>query len=235
MTTNPDPKPSIPPIDFGKLSAPFPPDRVSWRVGSTTQDKQKGMALAYIDARDVMGRLDDVCGPGGWQCRYLAVGTKTSCEIGVRINYEWVWKADGAGDTDFEGDKGAFSDAFKRAAVKWGVGRYLYDVESPWVHVEPMGKSFRIKESEFARLRAMLGKVEPSVANPMPTISPAQAMREWVIKAEREIMALQNSKACDNWAMCNGRTLARLKAISEADYNFLMNKLTSQQAKWLAA
>jgi hypothetical protein len=46
--------------DIRALFAPFPPGRVSWRVGSTTQDKKRGMALAYIDARDVMDRLDAV-------------------------------------------------------------------------------------------------------------------------------------------------------------------------------
>ena len=50
---------------FDKLAEPFPPDAISWRVGSTTQDKSKGMALAFIDARDVMDRLDLVCGPAG--------------------------------------------------------------------------------------------------------------------------------------------------------------------------
>jgi hypothetical protein len=48
---------------FERLAEPFPADAVSWRVGSTTQDKSKGMALAYLDARDVMDRLDLVCGP----------------------------------------------------------------------------------------------------------------------------------------------------------------------------
>ena len=56
--------------DFRRLTAPFDPARVSWRVGSTNKDKTRGMALAYIDARDVMDRLDDVCGPEGWQRRY---------------------------------------------------------------------------------------------------------------------------------------------------------------------
>ena len=44
------------------LKEPFDPRIVSWRVGSTSKDKTKAMALAYIDARDVMKRLDDVMG-----------------------------------------------------------------------------------------------------------------------------------------------------------------------------
>ena len=78
-------------IDIKALTAPFPPDRVSWRVGSTTADRKRGMALAYIDARDVMDRLDEVCGPENWQCRYPHANGKTVCEIGIRINGEWIW------------------------------------------------------------------------------------------------------------------------------------------------
>ena len=48
----------------------------------------------------------------------------------------WIAKSDGAGSTDVEGDKGGISDAFKRAAVKWGIGRYLYDLDAPWVPCE---------------------------------------------------------------------------------------------------
>lgn len=144
---------------LGKLFEPFPPERVSWRVGSTTQDKSKGMALAYIDARDVMHRLDDVCGPANWQCRYTHAETKTICEIGIKIGDEWVWKANGAGDTDYEQEKGAMSDAFKRAAVLWGIGRYLYDLDSPWVEVEQKGKTFVIRNSpeNKGKLNAALG------------------------------------------------------------------------------
>src|SRR4051812_47476423 len=99
--------------DLGaRLKAPFDPARVSWRVGSTTGDKAKGMALAYIDARDVMERLDEVCGIEGWQCSYPHANGKTVCSISILTDDDrWVSKADGAGDTDFEAEKGALSDA----------------------------------------------------------------------------------------------------------------------------
>ena len=32
-----------------------------------------------------------------------------------------------------EAEKGRISDAFKRAAVHWGVGRYLYNLPNVWV------------------------------------------------------------------------------------------------------
>lgn len=142
---------------FDKLSAPFAPDRVSWRVGSTNADKTKGLALAYIDARDVMDRLDNVVNPLNWQDRYEVHGPKTVCYLSIRFGDEWITKADAAGDTDVEAEKGAISDAFKRAAVKWGVGRYLYDLESPWVEVESRGRSHIIKKGEYARLQRLLG------------------------------------------------------------------------------
>lgn len=142
---------------FDRLAAPFDVERVSWRVGSTTQDKTKGMALAFIDARDVMERLDLVCGPHGWQNRYSHANGKTVCDLALKVDGEWIWKADGAGDTDYEAEKGALSDAFKRAAVRWGVGRYLYDLPAPWVAVEAKGpKTVIIKDSEYAKLRQLL-------------------------------------------------------------------------------
>ena len=92
------------------------------------------MALAYLDARDVMDRLDDACGPSNWQSRYNETPKgRVLCELGIRFDGEWVWKSDGAGDTAVEGEKGGISDALKRAAVHWGIGRYLYRLESVWV------------------------------------------------------------------------------------------------------
>lgn len=154
-----------------RLSAPFPPDRISWRVGSTTKTKDKGMALAYIDARDVQDRLDEACGPGGWECEHYAIGTKTACKIGILIGDRVVWRSDGAGDTDVEGEKGAFSDAFKRAAVKWGVGRYLYDMDSPWVEIEQKGNSYAFTPAAMARLRGQ----KPPAPTPSPAAAPTSA------------------------------------------------------------
>lgn len=147
---------------FDRLSAPFPPEIVSWRIGSMSRDKTKARALAYIDARDVMNRLDEACGSDGWQCDYLPMPNGTTCcRIGIRVIRtteqlsftEWVWRANGAGNTDVEAEKGSYSDAFKRAAVLWGVGRYLYGIDSPWVKVNEWKQ---IADDELPRLRALL-------------------------------------------------------------------------------
>lgn len=146
---------------YEKLAAPFPAEAISWRVGSTNGDKTKGMALAYIDARDAQDRLNAVCGPFGWQCKHEVSGDKrVTCHVGIRDpeTKEWVWKSDGAGETDYEGEKGSYSDSFKRACVKWGVGRYLYDLDSPWVAVEQRGKTFVIPEGSQRTLTDKLKK-----------------------------------------------------------------------------
>lgn len=118
-----------------------PPDEIRWRDGQRqhagdcprqkTADGKCPLGhkqLAYIDARYVMGVLDTLIGPENWQ-RLHKSGPATTVLCGIAINIEgtgWVEKWDGAGETDIEGEKGAVSDSFKRAAVSWGIGRDLY-------------------------------------------------------------------------------------------------------------
>lgn len=145
-------------MNLSDLHLPFPATEIEWRVGSTNGEKTKGLALAYLTARHVMERLDAVCGPENWQDRYEFHGPRTVCYLSIRVGAEWVTKADGAGDSDVEAEKGAISDALKRAAVKWGIGRYLYDLGNIWVDLEPAGRSVRIKQGEFAKLQSALLK-----------------------------------------------------------------------------
>lgn len=153
------------------LHKPFPANEIEWRVGSTNADKTRGLALAYLTARHVMERLDEVCGAENWQDRYEFHGTRTVCYLSIKIGDQWVTKADGAGDSDVEAEKGAISDALKRAAVKWGIGRYLYSLASPWVEVEAFGRSVKIKASEYGKLaKLMEGATEPEEPPQAPPI-----------------------------------------------------------------
>jgi hypothetical protein len=124
-----------------QLKKPFDPRLIHWRVGATNARSNggkpsKGIALAYINARDVMKRLNDVVGID-WQCRYPYQGC---CEIGLRIDGEWLWRSNGAGETDVEGEKGQYSDAFKRAGTMWGIGTYLYYLPNVWVDLNDRGQ-----------------------------------------------------------------------------------------------
>lgn len=112
-----------------QLKKPFPSNRISWRIGQVMEWKTGKVAklLAYIDARDVMDRLDEVFGIGGWSDSYTKIGDGWVCEISAKIGGEWITKQDGAEETQVEAQKGGISDAFKRAAVKFGVGRFLYE------------------------------------------------------------------------------------------------------------
>lgn len=117
-----------------QLKNPFEAKFVKWRVGRTSKDKTKATALAYLDAREVMKRLDDVCGVGGWQTKFTEINNGFICELSLRMpNGEWVTKSDAADQTDIEAVKGGASSALKRAAAVWGVGRYLYYLPSVWV------------------------------------------------------------------------------------------------------
>jgi len=134
------------------LSEPFSPEAIDWRVGATNSEKTKGIALAYLQARPVMDRLDEAVGSENWTDTYEPIQDKNGtvgfiCTLSLRINGEWVSKTDGADTSDIEAIKGGISDAFKRAAVKWGVGRYLYDLPNNWVPVETRGKSVVLKDT----------------------------------------------------------------------------------------
>lgn len=131
--------PGITPEQCAELAAPFAPEAVHWRAQTVTErgGKHSALALAYLDARDVQDRLDGVCGPENWQDAYQETPKgRIICALSIRIGDDWITKSDGAGDTDVEGEKGALSDAMKRAAVKWGIGRYLYSMPSVWVPCE---------------------------------------------------------------------------------------------------
>lgn len=135
---------------FEKLRAEFPRNAVEWRAQNVSKNGDKALALAYIDARAVMNRLDEVVGFGNWQDSYNETAKgRIVCTLSIRLDGEWVSKSDGAGDTQVEAEKGAMSDAFKRAAVKWGIGRYLYDMETPWVACESYVRNGKKHFSKF--------------------------------------------------------------------------------------
>lgn len=136
---------------FDALCVPFPTAFIKWRIGN----KNEGgvLPLCYVDARAVMDRLDSVCGMDGWRDSYAPSNGMVFCSLSIRMpNGEWITKSDGAGATDFEGEKGMVSDALKRAAVRFGVGRYLYDMKidrMPSLDVKELNKIHDEKAQEW--------------------------------------------------------------------------------------
>lgn len=118
-------------IDFKALAEPFPKNEVK-TLTKTWKDKKTGaekrFSAPYLTARHVMNRLDKVIGPENWRDEYVFLdGGRVMCTLYLRIGDEWIGKADMGTETDVEPEKGAVSDAFKRAAVRWGIGRELYN------------------------------------------------------------------------------------------------------------
>lgn len=125
------------------LQKPFAIEDIEFRVGSTSADKSKGIALAYLTNRAIMKRLDDIFGPFGWRNEYKEwKGNSQLCGISIKHEEEWITKWDGADDSATEAVKGGLSDAMKRAAVQWGIGRYLYQLDPMWVPLKPQGRSY---------------------------------------------------------------------------------------------
>lgn len=127
------------------LKRPLPVSAVQWKPGPTNQDKTRCLVFAYIDARTVMERLDRAVGPGNWTDHYEPVylgehgGIKCSLTV-LGVTKEGIGDDSATGGNPGNELKAAFSDALKRAAVHFGIGRYLYALGQHWVPCHVQGK-----------------------------------------------------------------------------------------------
>lgn len=95
-----------------------------WKV--QTANEKGCTCVCFMDARDVQDVLDTAVGPANWQVTYPLRNGQTICALSIFTNGQWVTKEDTGTDSDIEPEKGRVSDAFKRAAVAWGIGRFMY-------------------------------------------------------------------------------------------------------------
>src|SRR5262249_19011863 len=122
------------------LAEPFDPQEVHFKPAVVSGNR--ALAIAYLDARTIQDRLDDVLSVDGWQDEYdgLPDGSVV-CRLRLRMGAEWITKMDVGSPSEQPdgGDrlKAAFSDALKRVAVKFGIGRYLYRLPSQSVDYDP--------------------------------------------------------------------------------------------------
>ena len=144
------------------LKKPFTKSDVEWRVcrSGITNDRPWIMCLCYVTNRAIMDRLDEVVGAENWKNEFKqAPEGGILCGISIRIdsnglNEEWITKWDGAENTEVEATKGCLSSAMKRAAVQWGIGRYLYRLEENFADVSEKGEfKARIKDKKTGEYR----------------------------------------------------------------------------------
>jgi hypothetical protein len=155
-----------------RLAEPFDAALIDFKPGAVNQETGKAVAMAYIDARAVAERLDAGGGPEAWSFTWEPIITEeipgvrsdtknadllgTHCRV-VRgtLIIHGVVKQDVGTASDTEPDKGAVSDALKRCAVLWGIGRELYDLPHLSMEMDKnhAGKYAWPKRGEVDRLR----------------------------------------------------------------------------------
>lgn len=163
------------------LKRPFEPNDILWRV-SRAGSNSKGVwakVLAYVDSRAIQERLDALFGIDGWEDDYKEIRQGgIVCNLRLKIGDEWVTKSDGAQMTQVESVKGGISDALKRTAVKFGVGRYLYNLSETWADIDDNGElNGQYKDGGQTKYFNYRRPNLPKFARPKPPIHPK--MESW--------------------------------------------------------
>jgi hypothetical protein len=151
------------------LAVPFEPREVKYKPQMVKNNRC--LAMAYIDARLIQDRLDEVLGVENWEDAYrILPDGSVMCRLRCKLGDRWITKTDVGSPSEQPdgGDrlKAAFSDALKRAAVKFGIGRYLYRLPAQWVEYDPIKK-------QIAQVPQM-----PAFAIPKPKAQPAQPAKQ---------------------------------------------------------
>ena len=122
------------------LNDPTPKERIKFRIGFKNRSGTKAAMLAYIDARYVMDKLDESVGKENWSAKYSIIGTVMFCSIEVKWpDGSVTTKSDCGMESEVDAEKGQASDAFKRAAVHYGIGRDLYSMANHWADLDAGG------------------------------------------------------------------------------------------------
>ena len=99
------------------------------------------ICVPYIDARQVIERLNDVLGIDGWSNNLIEMSGKgLICELNLMIDGKEISKSNVGTESSFAKEKGQASDAIKRAAVNFGIGLYLYEMQPVTLKTSGSGK-----------------------------------------------------------------------------------------------
>jgi hypothetical protein len=115
---------------------PITPKEIEWRVQSAKDGKM--IIVPYITNRCVQQRFDAAFGCESWTSEFREIQNGFICRLTVLYKGNTIYREDGASKTTIEPEKGGISDAMKRAAVQFGLGRSLYDY--PRVMIKTDGK-----------------------------------------------------------------------------------------------
>jgi hypothetical protein len=134
-----------------RLAAPLPQSSVAWRQDGriiTREGKPFARFVAYVEANTVRERLDSVA-PGEWDLTLDLLpaaqitddsADSAACAFKARLQVLGVVREDVGTGKDY---KQAATDAFKRAAVRFGVANELYAYETNWVLMDSDGRDAR--------------------------------------------------------------------------------------------
>lgn len=121
------------------LRAPFPEEKLGIKVQSFSKDRTKAMLVAYIQHTDCYERLEKV--DPNWSCQIThedRIGETFFTRVKLTLCGVSRENTGEGGDP-----KASVSDAIKRAAMLFGIGRYLYDSEQVWVPYNDQQDRFR--------------------------------------------------------------------------------------------
>jgi hypothetical protein len=161
-----------------KLAEPFHPSLVEWVVTATAPGKngQRGLLAAYADPRAYLDRLNQLFTPGGWTREYSFQvvgnverkgrdGKGLQCAkvmVCCRVTIFGIGSHSGTGEhwaDDENAVTGGDAQAFKRACVCFGLGRYLYDVPQVWVDLDEFKRPRWLPDlPDFALPQGLRGK-----------------------------------------------------------------------------
>lgn len=165
------------------LLEPFDRTIVEVKPGAVARDKPTAMALAYVDARAYMARLDDLAGPEGWSVEYRSIVNDPDRDgnaiiaVFCRLTILGHVREDvgEAAATDANAATSAAMQAFKRACAAFGLGRYLYMLPQVWGAYDKEKKRFEHPDAlvdemyRKADLRTRSADRAPARETPEPT------------------------------------------------------------------
>jgi len=226
-------------MNLHELAMPFPGADIEWRVqrSGLKNSKPWAMVLAYVDNRAIMDRLDAVCGPENWRNEYASgPGGGILCGLSIKVGGEWVTKWDGADNTQIEAVKGGLSGAMKRAAVQWGIGRYLYNLEEGFANVSEDGryrgsaKKNPKDNSERPTYFRWNPPALPGWALPNGATQPEPAKIQ-PDNSERDALLARTKKCADSGLLSNGELDAYRQEVRDTHDNGKLRELVEEMEK----